>query len=212
MTTNNKIGIKLEIYKDKNSGQLSIITHFNANSPNVIIDKNEYVWFPTPEEKELINESFNLVPSTKLNTTSTQSSYHETLDKSAYEPDIKGENTPPMTKQTEDFDQEKDDLSEEEQSKEPVVFEVTGKETIEKETVTSDKEPDNIKQDESKNDEEKPEEKKIIVEADEDAIKAAIEKHANKDEDNESMVEADEQTIIDRVLKQKKKGKWSKIK
>jgi hypothetical protein len=46
----------------------------------------------------------------------------------------------------------------------------------------------------------------IIVEADSDAIEAALEKHmGSKDK---TIVEADEKTIIDRVLKQKKKGKW----
>ena len=46
----------------------------------------------------------------------------------------------------------------------------------------------------------------IIVEADFDAIEAALEKHIGT-KDN-SIVEADEKTIIDRVLKQRKKGKW----
>lgn len=46
----------------------------------------------------------------------------------------------------------------------------------------------------------------IIVEADFDAIEAALEKHIGT-KDN-TIVEADEKTIIDRVLKQKKKGKW----
>ena len=46
----------------------------------------------------------------------------------------------------------------------------------------------------------------IIVEADFDAIEAALEKHIGS-RDN-TIVEADEKTIIDRVLKQKKKGKW----
>ena len=48
----------------------------------------------------------------------------------------------------------------------------------------------------------------MIVEADADAIDDAIKKHTK--EDDESIVEADEQTIIDKVLSQKKKGRWSK--
>lgn len=54
----------------------------------------------------------------------------------------------------------------------------------------------------------KMEDEKIIVEADSDAIEAALKRHIH-DEDS-SFVEADEQTIIDKVLSQKKKGKWSK--
>ena len=54
------------------------------------------------------------------------------------------------------------------------------------------------------------EEKGILVEADADAIEAALKKHSKKDDNIESFKEADEQTIVDRVLRQKKKGKWSK--
>ena len=53
-------------------------------------------------------------------------------------------------------------------------------------------------------DEEK--DKAIIVEADADAIDAALKKRTKKDE---SIIEADEQTIIDKVLSQKKKGRWN---
>ncbi|MDH7507357.1 MAG: hypothetical protein QHH15_06210, partial [Candidatus Thermoplasmatota archaeon] len=49
-------------------------------------------------------------------------------------------------------------------------------------------------------------EERIMVEADDAAIEAALKKH--KEEDN-SFVEVDEQTIIDKVLSQKKKGKWN---
>jgi len=47
----------------------------------------------------------------------------------------------------------------------------------------------------------------MVVEADQDAIEAALKKHTKEDE---TLVEADEQTIIDKVLSQKKKGRWSK--
>ena len=49
----------------------------------------------------------------------------------------------------------------------------------------------------------------ILVEADADAIEAALKKHS-KDDKADSFKEADEKTIVDRVLSQKKKGKWSK--
>ena len=46
----------------------------------------------------------------------------------------------------------------------------------------------------------------MIVKADADAIEKALKKHT--EDKDESMVEADEKTIIDKVLKQKKK--WNK--
>ena len=55
--------------------------------------------------------------------------------------------------------------------------------------------------------EDRKKEERLIVEADDDAIEAAIKRRI---EDDKSFVEVDEQTIIDRVLSQKKKGKWSK--
>ena len=49
--------------------------------------------------------------------------------------------------------------------------------------------------------------KGLIVEADAEAIDEAIKKHSK---DDDAIVEADEQTIIDKVLSQKKKGRWSR--
>ena len=54
--------------------------------------------------------------------------------------------------------------------------------------------------------------KKILVtvsgtEADEEAIDAALKK---KQQGDKTIVEADEDTIVEKVLSQKKKGKWSK--
>jgi len=79
-----------------------------------------------------------------------------------------------------------------EETSESDVFEVT-KEESETESPTT---------------EEKEEEKGFLVEADDEAIKAAIKKHGPA-EDDKSIIEADEQTIIEKVLSQKKKGKWS---
>ena len=52
------------------------------------------------------------------------------------------------------------------------------------------------------------EEKSTIVEVGDESLEDAIEKHIKKDE---PLKEADEHTIIDRVLSQKKKGRWKKI-
>lgn len=58
---------------------------------------------------------------------------------------------------------------------------------------------------------EKEEEEKILKEADNDAIEKALKKHIDNGDDD-TIKEVDEQTIIDRVLSQKKKGKWGKLK
>ena len=61
MIKEDKINIKLEIGRDKSSDKLNLIVHFNTHTPNFIIDKNEYYWTPTIEEKDLMNEVFDLL-------------------------------------------------------------------------------------------------------------------------------------------------------
>jgi len=63
--------------------------------------------------------------------------------------------------------------------------------------------------DETSGDEKKDKDEALLVEADGDAIERAIKKHTDEDKDD-SMVEVDEQMIIEKVLSQKKKGKWAK--
>ena len=53
----------------------------------------------------------------------------------------------------------------------------------------------------------KEEDKEILIKTDDYAIETALEKNEEKDK---SIIEADEQTIIEKVLSQKKKGKWDK--
>ena len=62
---------------------------------------------------------------------------------------------------------------------------------------------------EDKHTEPKKDEDTTIISADADAIDAALEKRRRSKKDD-SIVEADEQTIIDKVLSQKKKGKWAR--
>jgi len=61
------IYIKLEIFRDKNSNDLKILTHFNFKSPNVLQNEEGLVWFPTIAENELINETFELFSEFKTN-------------------------------------------------------------------------------------------------------------------------------------------------
>ena len=213
MVRDNKINLKLEVCRDKTSGKLSIMARFNENAPNIFKEKGCYLWMPTPEEKDFLNEAFALIP---LNT-----------------PHITSNITPPKPRRNiaakaisgfgpEIPDDEPDDIPTIEKADESSVFEAVSndKKTIEIEkdikiqreeipiirnkpiVVEESKEPEF--------DESEPEKKYdrgIIVEADSEAIDAALKKYTSKDK---SFVEADEQTIIDKVLSQKKKGKWSK--
>lgn len=83
--------------------------------------------------------------------------------------------------------------------------EMDAKVEIKKEKINETEEPDGVTKSKKEKDE------KLLREADNDAIEKALKKHVDIGSDD-SMKEVDEQTIIDRVLSQKKKGKWRKIK
>ena len=253
MTKDAKVSIKLEVCRDKASGKLSITAHFNSNDPNIIKDKDGYCWMPTVEEKDLLNEAFELFPVdggyvTPMKSASKDEDKKE--DMSMPEPMVEEELKPePEPLQPEEDVKEPADLPPLETPNESDVFDVTDdhiknddfEKIIDKriDEVSSEKddkkveeliieepkpeEPmiDEPKPDEPMIEEPKPEEQKpdepegdkkeygedMVVEADQDAIEAALKKHTKEDE---TLVEADEQTIIDKVLSQKKKGKWSK--
>jgi len=219
MSKDKNVKIKLELYKDDN-GEMGLIIHFNENSPNVVIENNEYLWMPTVEEKDLINESFELLPSA-MKKFSVPPISHEKKELDPNLEEIKSE----IEKEPEP---EEDVIPSEdiEEPEKPSVFEVTKEpeqpSKIEEEPETPPEKPKETSLETEPKTEEINEEKTtetedkkkmedaIIVEADSDAIEAALEKHQKKDEDDDSIIEADEKTIIDKVLKQKKKGKWSK--
>jgi hypothetical protein len=223
MSKDNKVNIKLEICRDKNSGRLGIMAHFTADAPNVTIYKDEYIWNPTPAEKDLINEVFELmsptaplVASAKPVTTVPEPAIGEAIP----EPEIK-KGLEINEEPEKDFKPEIKEKPIEESSikkEETAVFEVYHEQPIEKDIDNAIDEKDMDVKVEIKDNEEstselpseyKKEEKDIIISADEEAIEAALKKHSDKDKD-ESIKEADEKTIVDKVLSQKKKGKWSR--
>ncbi len=61
MNKNENIYIKIEIRKDPVTGQLNLITNFDPNAPNFIKDENGFKWAPTPEERDFINEAFEML-------------------------------------------------------------------------------------------------------------------------------------------------------
>jgi hypothetical protein len=186
MAKDDKIHIKLEICRDEASNKLMIMTHFDNNAPNFFKDNDGYFWMPTMEEKNLINEAFELMPA---------SSMTPTPPKSTPKPPEKQEIPPPEEVKPEEppMPDKKEETPPLEKTSESDAFEVT------------DEEPKTENPPADSNEEEKG----FLVEADDKAIEDAIRKHGKSNED-ESIVEADEQTIIEKVLSQKKKGKWSK--
>jgi len=61
MTKNENIHIRLEISKDSNTGAMNLVTRFDINAPNFTKDETEFRWFPTPEERDFLNEAFDMI-------------------------------------------------------------------------------------------------------------------------------------------------------
>ena len=191
MAKDDKIYMKLEICRDEASNKLMIMTHFDTNTPNFFKDDDGYFWMPTMEEKNFLNEVFELMPASSM-TPSPVNLTPKPPEKQATSPPAKTEvkpEEPPLDKKEE---VQPTDLPTLEKTGESDVFKVTEEEP------KTESPPTDIKE----------EEKGFLVEADDEAIQAAIKKHGPA-KDDESIVEADEQTIIEKVLSQKKKGKWS---
>ena len=202
MTKNDNIHIKLEICKDENSRELKIMTHFNSNAPNFFKDENSFLWAPTLEEKDFINEAFDLMPAGRMPTSPPKninpepptpeipetpdvpSPEEKVVEKPRIPPSPFGNGPEEERTSTPDLPP----LEETIQDKPPV------SESPEEETKNENVDIDKKEED-------------VFVEADDVAIDEALKKHG---EDDNSMVEADESTIIEKVLSQKKKGRWSK--
>ena len=63
MNQDDNINIKLEILKDKFSGNISVLAHFSHTAPNIYKDSEGYIWYPTKEEKNFLTEAFELTAS-----------------------------------------------------------------------------------------------------------------------------------------------------
>jgi hypothetical protein len=223
MIKQNKINIRLELIRDKLSGDFAIVAHFDSKASNVLIDKNEYTWMPTIEEKDLINDAFNFlsIKSELKKAEPKESEIKEPISKKTlveepFSEDPLPETIPPKESKPEEKPEELPPIEKEE----PAIFEVTDENVPSEEldTEPEKEEPIDVKLDikpdeseeEKQTEEKKDEDEGIIVEADAEAIEAALKKHTGKDDEDKTIVEADEQTIVDKVLSQKKKGKWSR--
>ncbi len=61
MDKNENIYIKLEISRDPMTGHLNLMTRFDQNAPNFIKDEDGFSWSPTKEEREFLNEAFDMI-------------------------------------------------------------------------------------------------------------------------------------------------------
>ena len=61
MDKSENIHIKLEINRDPNTGALNLMTRFDPSAPNFIKDENGFSWSPTREEREFLNEAFDMI-------------------------------------------------------------------------------------------------------------------------------------------------------
>ena len=61
MYNSENIHIKLEISRDPNTGVLNLMTRFDPSAPNFIKDENGFSWSPTREEREFLNEAFDMI-------------------------------------------------------------------------------------------------------------------------------------------------------
>jgi len=266
MTTDNNINIKLEVFKDKFTGNISIIAHFTHGAPNVYKENEDYVWFPTTEEKNFLLEAFDLTskglnqtyqnkttvqpePKPEINSTFVTSQTSEMTPKL----NIQDTNQQYTWREKEVLQNQKeiktsnvvnnqenlqslstDKLEEIKKENLPTRDYVPKTQPKEKVPPVFDAQTD-IKTYNTKKDVELPEsyyktnrveeikreaptgqtlndkkelDEAVISQADIEAIDAALKKRNEKDE---NMVQADEKTIIDKVLSQKKKGKWNKL-
>jgi len=194
------------------------MTYFDHNAPNFSKDEEGYVWRPTIEERDFFNEAFEFIPNKdriashplekreekvvapRLVETKSQVNveYRRPETRPPERREVMPELQTPVNKEYkkpwerlspfEKKDWKKStDLPPLEKTQREAVFEVTEKESKPKDIDEADE--------------------RIIAKADDAAIERALKKNVD---DDKIIKEVDEQTIIEKVLSQKKKGKWSK--
>ncbi len=61
MVENQNIHIKLEISRDPSTGKLNLMTKFDPKAPNFEKEDDGFSWSPTKEERDFINEAFDMI-------------------------------------------------------------------------------------------------------------------------------------------------------
>jgi hypothetical protein len=230
MAKDNKIYVKILLEKEKSSGNMILTAHFDPQAPNYSKDKNGFLWYPTEAEIDFINEAFELIPRYKttdrhfVNKTQEEQKVTappvekqlEKEDKEVEQEDLEDYRSSDSAKTVEEpvepeTQNESEDHLEpesppeeyEKQSDTPPEPEETQFEVEEQDTTTQEE----LDQQEA---EQKKQEEKILVEADEKTIDDMVKRKTGEIDDDGLLVEVDKATIIDKVLKQKKKGKWQR--
>ena len=214
MTKNNRTNLKLEVCKNKSSGKLSITAHFNSTAPNVFKNNDSYFWMPTEEEKDFLNEAYEFMAEDTDYNFSEKNIQKPKETKFIPKPVTEEKLKPTVKIQPMEDWKKPTNLPPKEKTDEPAVFEVTDEENKTNDfdnTIDKNIDEDYVKTDKHTSYEfeakKKKEDQGIIVEANSEEIEAALKRHTDRDE---TIVEVDEQTIIDKVLSQKKKGKWGR--
>jgi len=212
------IHIRIELCKDQISGKFNLTTYFDPNAPNFCKDEEGYFWCPTIEEKNFLNEAFEFIPNkdhimghplekieekvVAPRPVETKPQVNVEYRRPEIKPPERREVMPePQTPVNKEYKkpweksspfEKKDwkkstDLPPLEKTERKAVFEV-----IEEESKSKDIDEIN---------------EGIIAKADDAAIERALKKNVD---DDKTIKEVDEQTIIEKVLSQKKKGRWSR--
>jgi len=58
---NQNVYIKLEIVRNPKTGKVGISTRFDPDAPNFSKEKDGFVWEPTHEERDFLNEVLYLI-------------------------------------------------------------------------------------------------------------------------------------------------------
>lgn len=194
------------------------MTYFDPNAPNFCKDEEGYFWCPTLEERDFLNEAFEVIP----NKDQIASYPLEKREEKVVVP------RPVETKPQVDVEHRRPEIKPQErrevmpEPQTPVVREYKkqweeSSPFEKKDWKNSADQPPLEKKDkeavfEVTEEESKPKDideinEGIIAKADDAAIERALKKNVD---DDKTIKEVDEQTIIEKVLSQKKKGKWSR--
>jgi len=204
------IHIKIELLKDKNSGEISLGVQFDENAPNFNKENNVCVWTPTSEEKNILNEAFDLI----LSARNAKKSNFENKPTQNYDSTPLTEEKKVKTVTTDDFVKD----TGQNQNLEKQVFGKSEEKDIgsfNKNTQTTESKVEEIPTKESTDTFEEKNESSSYFEPKDDSIKSAFKKLKSTYDDDDNKIseesnEPNEKTIFDRIKQKRKIGEEKK--
>jgi len=189
-----KIHVKVELDRNPITKAIQLKTIFNPKAPNVFNEKKDFIWEPTAEEIEFLFQAFNMFPSTS--------------QKQIY-PEIKEpeEDIPSRFSSEERYEETSDDSEEnqqEEEQKEEQFEEVSAKDETSSDEEPSEPKSEFDKMADSDDDFGEKEKDRVLIAADAKTIDEIVKRKRGNGEG--TFKEANEETILDKILRQKKKG------